>query len=70
MVRNEGTVDRIVRVVLGVVLVAAWAFGWLAGTLAVVLGVVGIVLVATGAIGFCPLYRMLGMSTCPVPAKR
>lgn len=70
MVRNEGTVDRIVRVVLGVVLVAAWAFAWLTGTLAVVLGVVGIVLIGTGAVGFCPLYRMLGMSTCPVPAKR
>jgi hypothetical protein len=70
MVRNEGTVDRVVRVVVGLVLVAAWAFGWLTGTLAVVLGVVGIVLIGTGAAGFCPLYRMLGLSTCPVPAKR
>ncbi len=70
MVRNEGTVDRIVRVVLGVVLVAAWAFGWLAGTLAVVLGVLGIVLVVTGAIGFCGVYKVFGISTCPVPAKR
>ena len=52
------------------VLVAAWAFGWLTGTLAVVLGVVGIVLIGTGAVGFCPLYRVLGLSTCPVPAKR
>ena len=70
MVRNEGTVDRVVRVVLGLVLVAAWAFGWLTGTLAVVLGVVGIVLIGTGAVGFCPLYRVFGMSTCPVPATR
>lgn len=70
MVTNVGTVDRVVRAVVGVVLVAAWAFGWLTGALAVVLGVVGIVLIATGAVGFCPLYRMLGMSTCPVPAKR
>ena len=70
MVRNEGTVDRVVRVVLGVLLVAAWAFGWLGGTLAVVLGVVGTVLIGTAAVGFCPIYRMLGMSTCPVPAKR
>jgi hypothetical protein len=70
MVRNEGTVDRVVRVVLGVLLVAAWALGWLTGTLAVVLGVLGIVLIGTGAVGFCPLYRLFGMSTCPVPAKR
>lgn len=70
MVRNEGTVDRVVRVVLGVVLVAAWAFGWLTGTLAVVLGVVGIVLIGTGALGFCGIYKLFGISTCPVPAKR
>jgi hypothetical protein len=70
MVRNEGTVDRIVRVVLGVVLVAAWAFGWLTGTLAVVLGVVGIALIGTGALGFCGIYKLFGISTCPVPAKR
>ncbi|MFN2322915.1 MAG: YgaP-like transmembrane domain [Trueperaceae bacterium] len=70
MVRNEGTVDRVVRVVVGIVLVAAWAFGWLTGVLAVVLGVVGIVLIGTGATGFCALYRVFGMSTCPVPTKR
>ncbi len=70
MVRNEGTVDRIVRVVLGVVLVAAWAFGWLTGTLAVVLGVLGIVLIGTGAVGFCAIYRLFGISTRPAPAKR
>ena len=70
MVRNEGTVDRIVRVVLGAVLVAAWAFGWLTGVLAVVLGVVGIVLIGTGAVGFCALYKVFGISTCPVPARR
>ena len=70
MVRNEGTADRIVRVVLGIVLVAAWAFGWLAGTLAVVLGVLGVVLIGTGAIGFCPIYRLFGIATCPVPARR
>ena len=70
MVRNEGTADRIVRVVLGVVLVAAWAFGWLTGTLAVVLGVLGVVLIGTGAIGFCPIYRLFGIATCPVPARR
>jgi hypothetical protein len=70
MVRNEGTVDRVVRVVLGALLITAWAFGWLTGTLAVVLGVLGIVLVGTGAVGFCALYRVFGISTCAVPARR
>lgn len=70
MVRNEGTFDRVLRVVVGLVLLAAWAFGWWGGAAAVVLGVVGAVLVVTGAVGFCPLYRLLGIATCPVPQKR
>ncbi|MDF1522823.1 MAG: DUF2892 domain-containing protein [Trueperaceae bacterium] len=70
MTVNESSVDRIIRAVVGVALLAAWVFGWIGGTLAVVLGVVAIVLVVTAAVGFCPLYRIFGMSTCPVPAKR
>jgi hypothetical protein len=70
MVRNESNVDRTVRALVGAVLLIAWVAGWLTGTLAVVLGVVGIVLLATAAMGFCPLYRVLGISTCAVPQKR
>jgi hypothetical protein len=66
MVRNEGTVDRIIRAVIGVVaLVAAVAvgFGSVGG---IVLLVLGGVLVVTAAVGFCPLYRVFGINTCPV----
>jgi hypothetical protein len=70
MVRNEGNVDRIVRALVGVALLAAWGLGWVGGTVAVVLAVVAAVLLLTAAVGFCPLYRVFGMSTCPVPAKR
>jgi hypothetical protein len=70
MVRNVSNVDRIVRAVVGAVLLIAWAAGWVTGTLAVVLGLVGVVLLATAAAGFCPLYRVLGVSTCAVPQKR
>lgn len=70
MVRNEGTVDRVVRAVVGVVLLAAWVFGWLSGATAVVLGIVGAILVVTAAIGFCPLYALLGIRTSPAPTKR
>jgi hypothetical protein len=70
MVRNESNVDRTVRGLVGAVLLIAWVAGWWTGTLAVVLGVVGIVLLATAAAGFCPLYRVFGISTCAVPQKR
>jgi len=70
MVRNESTLDRTLRALVGAVLLVAWIAGWLSGALAVVLGVVGLVLVATAIVGFCPAYRLLGISTCPVPTKR
>ncbi len=62
--KNEGTTDRALRVIAGVALLAAffampeasyrWAF------------LIGIVPLATGLIGSCPLYTVLGISTCPL----
>ena len=57
---NVGGIDRILRIVVGLGLVA-WA-AFLGGP---VWAWIGIVPLATGAIGFCPLYPILGMSTCP-----
>lgn len=69
MTVNEGRFDRVLRVVLGALLVLAWLLGWWTGTWAVVLGVVGLVLLLTGIVGFCPMYRVLGTSTCPTPRR-
>ena len=60
LTRNVGTVDRAVRVVLGVGLLALTVAGphtlW---------GLLGIVPLATAALGSCPLYTLLGLRTCP-----
>lgn len=69
MTVNESSLDRGIRAAIGIVLLLAWLLGWVAGTFAIVLGVVGIVLLATAAVGFCPMYRILGISTCPVPRR-
>ncbi|MGK2852720.1 MAG: YgaP family membrane protein [Microbacteriaceae bacterium] len=63
MTRNVGTVDRAARAVLGVAALV-WAFvtGVTSG-LGLVLIVVALVLLGTAAVGFCPLYRLLGLST-------
>jgi hypothetical protein len=59
MPRNEGTIDRALRVILGLVLIALvfvgpqTAWGW-----------VGIVPLATGLLGYCPLYSLIGVNTC------
>lgn len=55
---NVGGIDRIMRIVLGAGLVAATALGLLP-----VWGWIGIVPLATGLVGFCPLYPLLGFST-------
>ncbi len=69
MTRNESNLDRTLRAIIGAVLVIAWAVGWLSGVWAVVLGIIGLVLLLTGIVGFCPAYRLLGISTCPAPSK-
>lgn len=69
MTANVGTIDRIIRLVAGLALIAAALFSGaavFAGTMMWVALAVGIVLVATSAMRFCPLYRILGMRTCKV----
>lgn len=61
MSRNEGTLDRALRIVVGLVLIALT----LNGTIGV-WGWIGVVPVLTGAIGWCPLYTVLGIKTCPM----
>ena len=61
---NVGGIDRIARIILGLVLIALT----LSGTIGV-WGWLGAVLLATGLLRFCPLYPMLGLSTCPMSAK-
>ena len=60
---NMGLVDRIVRVIAGIVLGVLWYTGQVTGTAAIILAVVGVVLVLTGAVGFCPAYLPFKLST-------
>lgn len=62
MERNEASWDRIIRVVLGLVLLSLVFVG--PQTL---FGLIGLVPLLTGIFGFCPLYRLVGRSTCPAP---
>jgi hypothetical protein len=61
---NVGRVDRIARALIGVVLMGIAIFGVLSTTAAIGLGLAGAVLVGTAMAGFCPLYQLLGLSTC------
>lgn len=61
MQANVGSTDRVVRIILGLVLIAGFFFT--AAPLKWVLLVAGAVLLATGLIRFCGLYRLLGINT-------
>jgi len=71
--RNEGTLDRIVRVVLGTVLLPAGLF-WLGGLQGNVLGLLaaglGVLGLITGLTGVCILYIPFGISTLETEKKR
>ena len=63
MKHNVGSSDKTLRIIIGVVLISLAFFMPL--TTGVWLGViVGIILLATGLISWCPLYRLLGINTC------
>lgn len=62
---NEGTVDRALRVIVGLVLLGLYFMGSL-GAWGWVGALVGAVALVTGAVGVCPVYSLLGISTCPV----
>ena len=68
MKKNEGAVDRIIRVVLGILLLI-WAFAGLQGTGAWVAGIVGAILLVTGLIGYCALYSLFGIRTNKTPQE-
>ena len=63
--KNVGTTDRTIRAIVGIVLLAL-AFASLSGTWMWVAGIIGVVMLATAALGTCPPYALLGINTCKV----
>jgi hypothetical protein len=62
--QNVGTIDRAVRIVLGLALLALAVFGgqwW---------GWIGVVPLVTAFMGFCPAYKLVGLSTCPIAPRK
>ncbi|WP_146345952.1 YgaP family membrane protein [Phaeobacter marinintestinus] len=61
MLRNEGTLDRALRIIAGLILLALVFIGpktlW---------GLVGLVPLITGLLGNCPVYQIFGFNTCPL----
>jgi hypothetical protein len=61
MKKNVGGIDRLLRIIAGLVLVALAATGRIGAW-----GWLGLVVLGTGLVGFCAAYPLLGLNTCPV----
>jgi len=58
-----GTVDRIIRIILAIVVAVLYFTGQITGIAAIILGILALIFVVTSAIGFCPLYVPFKIST-------
>ena len=70
MKKNMSNADRIIRVVLAIVFGALYFTGTVTGTLGIVLLVLGAVFVLTSLVSSCPLYSLVGISTCPAEGSK
>ena len=64
MKSNVGGIDRILRIAIGLILIGLAATGTVG-----LWGWIGIVSLATGLVGWCPPYALLGWNTCPMKSR-
>jgi hypothetical protein len=63
MKKNMGTIDRVIRTVIAVVIAVLYFTGQISGTVAIVLGIVAVAFLLTSLVGWCPIYNPFGIST-------
>jgi len=64
MTTNVGNADRVIRIIIPAAIILLSIFKIITGTVDLILLIVAFILVVTGIIGICPLYRLLGINTC------
>ena len=61
--KNVGMTDRVVRIILGIVLLAVFVLNMVAAPWSYLVALIGLIALVTGAVGTCALYSVLGMNT-------
>lgn len=69
MKKNMGSTDKLIRIALAAVFAGLYFSGTVAGVPGLLLLVLGGIFVLTSAISFCPIYALVGLSTCPAPKR-
>jgi len=65
--KNVGSIDKTIRLVAGLLLAAFAVLGaGLSSTIGILALVVGVVLIVTGVVNFCPLFKILGISSAKI----
>lgn len=70
MKKNMGTADRIIRLLIAALVTLLYFNDVISGTLGILLMALSAVFILTSLISFCPLYTLIGISTCKVPKKQ
>ncbi len=69
MMKNMGNLDKGIRIVLAIIFATLYFTGTLPGTIGLVLLILSGIFVLTSIVGICPIYSILGISTCPLHNK-
>jgi hypothetical protein len=64
MKKNMGTVDKTIRIIIAIVIGVLYFTNVISGTIAMILGILAVVFIATSFISFCPLYLPFNINTC------
>jgi hypothetical protein len=67
MKKNMGSIDKGIRVILGIAIALLYYFNIISGTVALVLMVIALIFLVTSLINFCPLYTVFKINTCKRP---
>ena len=68
MTKNMGTVDRVIRVILAIVVILLYLAGTITGVAAIILSIIAAIFIITSIVGYCPLYVLLKISTKKHPS--
>jgi hypothetical protein len=64
MKKNMGTIDKVIRILIAISIIALYYSGIVSGTFAIILLILSVVFIATSFISFCPLYALFNTNTC------
>jgi Protein of unknown function (DUF2892) len=68
MTKNIAAFDRIGRIAFGLIVLSLYLLGKINGVLAISLGALSVIFLITSLLGFCPIYRIFGISSCKIKA--